>query len=437
VNLKQIETELEPHLNGITPFEWHIARHSLITAKSHNISQPKGHRSTSLMIALRSLISFFKLLFKALLSESHSFISSNSLEQRQRINSEYYNKLFHQLILNLNKKNISFCYLERSLLQKKKTYDFQYDSLCIDVAAFISSKFIPWALIKSFNPSKFETSKKTLNSLKIIFIYKFIFKFILKNLKVKNLYVSDAYCRFNKGLILAAKELKIHVIEFQHGVIHANHPGYNTYLNYDVSPYTPNELWTFSGSTDCNTIPKLTAIGNYQIDLVRQALKDNPKKDKLLVTLQIDCSYEVTEFIYRSLTLDNYELTLLKRSPSDKIYEPLNKHKNIIFSQNSFYDLLTESQVHITAYSTCAAEALSVGVPNIFINLSEKKAETYFPRIYQDQPSNNYYVSQPDQLLEAIKLAINNNDNNIYSDYFISNHNQHLKKNMERVLNEQ
>ena len=81
------------------------------------------------------------------------------------------------------------------------------------------------SIIQGSFPSSYLTREDIRKILILYFWRKKLFGYLLNHLKPKVLLLQTAYT--NHALVAAAKELKIKVIEFQHGIIDRHHPGYS------------------------------------------------------------------------------------------------------------------------------------------------------------------------------------------------------------------
>ena len=150
-----------------------------------------------------------------------------------------------------------------------------------------------------------------------IIIYKIIFYIY----KPKAIFLTCYYGK--EGILLAAKNRKIPVIEIQHGIIGYKHPAYNHKIL--ARDYYPDYLLTFGESEvnepSENFIFKNTqvyAIGSHYINYIGNKKTSNPietlikKYDfSIAVTMQSTIEEELLEFIKKAANLDEKILYLL------------------------------------------------------------------------------------------------------------------------------
>jgi hypothetical protein len=229
----------------------------------------------------------------------------------------------------------------------------------------------------NFNPNY--TIKKMITQYRVM-------KFLLRFKSPKVVFLAPTYTSF--GYVKAFKEKGIKVIEVQHGVIVKEHFGYNFHEKFDEH-YFPDYLLSFGeqeievfknnyGISSHHIVP----VGNYYLDYLNTNLKVDVNLEKTLkcfkksfvVSLQeidktealipniILCAKENTDCIFilkpRKLSVSFYK----------KEYEKLD---NVLFIDDlNIYQLISQTDFHITVYSTCAIEAPALGKHNILFNLN-------------------------------------------------------------------
>ena len=93
MNLKSIEDNFSSLCSMYSARQWHILRHSLISAFGKDKKSPNGHRSISLGLIFRSLFSLWPLIKVLITRKPSVLISTNSLEQRIDQDLNNYNKI--------------------------------------------------------------------------------------------------------------------------------------------------------------------------------------------------------------------------------------------------------------------------------------------------------------------------------------------------------
>jgi hypothetical protein len=71
-----------------------------------------------------------------------------------------------------------------------------------------------------------------------------------------------------------------------------------------------------------------------------------------------------------------------------------------IVTDPNFYELMKYVDIHVTAYSSCAIEAPSMGVRNLLINIGGY-AKSYYGHILRDEIVTRY-VETPRELVDEI-----------------------------------
>lgn len=249
----------------------------------------------------------------------------------------------------------------------------------------------------------------------------------------------------NLGYIRAFKEAGIKVVEMQHGVITKNHQAYNYAVEFDPIQF-PDVLWT---SGECqqtvfdheNEFPTkvIRPVGSYIIDHYRHShsqRKDTGKKKVLFAMQEGEVGAKLVDFILQLSEQYVNELEIIiqprRMAPQDYIRK-WPELVNVSFSNSNFYLAVGKVDIHSTIYSTTAIEALSLGVPNILINIDNQSKEQLGNEI-----GNNPYtriVETPIEFMEALNKfgfvssseVIKSNAFNILPDY---------KKNIKEAINE-
>ncbi len=266
-------------------------------------------------------------------------------------------------------------------------------------------------------------------------------KWFLKKHKIKTMFITSAYT--NMARVLAAKHLKINVIEMQHGLISAQHVGYNTIANAD-NRLLPNQVWVY-GKNDrlllsegnLVTKEKIKVIGQFYIDyLKRKPLKsifqDAHQKQFFCFTAQdveIENTIEYLNFIQESFP-EALIVFLHRKNSIDEMYKrglnPNIKAKEDIDT----YIYLKNCDIHFTIYSTCALESIALGTPSILFDFNglasnqfkEVEKNSKFLRIVQ---SKELLISSITELIEADKKeAANSADFYFNSNNFVDNINK-------------
>ena len=244
-----------------------------------------------------------------------------------------------------------------------------------------------------------------------------VFSFLLKFWKPQIIVLSDYYSALNLALIQAAKRQGILVVEIQHGVINLQHPAYSVDRSKIDSSLMPDFLWTFDPKLsetlgERSFIPneRIVCLGHPYLTLVKQKTKvRNPKKDstvRILVTLQSPVQAALIEFLKEAANLNpELHFTLLPRSLENaKLIPPLPTNQFTVLQSGDFYHLVTEHDLHLTVYSTCALEAPTLGIANILVDIDGWSKKVFGKQLSKENGS--VYISDPKELKAAVSEAL-------------------------------
>ena len=226
--------------------------------------------------------------------------------------------------------------------------------------------------------------------------------------KPKVLFLVSAYSYY--GYVKALKEKSVKIVEIQHGVINNSHVGYVIYSNYP-NLYFPDYLLSFGSNEKkilkhpnrFSEVTKIHPTGSYIIDYYKNNFKPQKELSELIkkyelsfcVSLQ-DCEvgFSIIPWIIEIAKNNPKNIFVLKprETPISYYKENYNFPTNTIFNNNlNIYELILHCDYHITAYSTTALEAPSLGKPNILFNI-ENKAMTYY-KIILTQNKSTFYLN--------------------------------------------
>jgi hypothetical protein len=220
-----------------------------------------------------------------------------------------------------------------------------------------------------------------------------IFTYLLKCVHPEYLLVADPG---EHALIAAAKELKIKVVELQHGLINRYHYAYSWQANamkhrpwmpipdrlFLHGEYTKQELDTNGFWRD-----KICVVGSLRMDQYRQCRVTKEKKQActLVFTTQgIDVG-KTTSFMIEFLELIKERLEFRLYIKLHPVYETSKTQYENAFQTDSrvkvllgieepsTYDLLTLADFHLSVSSTCHYDALGLGVPTVILPFSTYK----------------------------------------------------------------
>ena len=410
-------------------------------------------RDTSIWFQLKQIFSGWSLFFR----RYKTIIISNSLERRF-LDGQVYDKLFHYIS---NKNSMQPCLTIESKFPSNHypLHDYK-NKICTSRSIFFLREllyrliFLRKISIKEANVlNEFIEEQGVQVNLnyaikKNIAQYKVMYRFFKRRPEIKYVFLTVSYTNF--GLIKACKELGIKVVEVQHGVINSEHYGYSYHYTPNQNQF-PNYLLTL-GDADCdffhnnplNNILQVKSVGSFIIEYYLNQDKSisttQSYTSKVVVSLQ-DCETGISAVsTFIELAERNPNIAFYFKRRRTRLEEYLNKFKfpkNVFFEKDrSIYELIRDCDIHLTAYSSCALEAPSLGVRNILYNHNDKAKQYYLDKL--PEGSLNSYCSS----LEEIHLALNkfllknvsqdyvkqSNNHNIKSDYsnnidsFIENH---------------
>ncbi|WP_278575366.1 hypothetical protein [Fusobacterium ulcerans] len=225
-----------------------------------------------------------------------------------------------------------------------------------------------------------------INVEKIITRYKEDYYYYTKLFKEKELKRIYLVCSYGKeGLISAALDLGIKVIELQHGIINKYCSGYNFYNNKFIH-YIPNEIYLFGKYwAEFKNFPKNLKKEIYGYPYLKKQLlkyKNIDKKlDQVIFISQWLIGKKLSEKAVE-FALNNSEIKVIFRlHPIEftywkREYKKLFKYSNLknleVSDSNNknLYEYLTESKYLISTGSTVVYEALELGLKVGIIKLT-------------------------------------------------------------------
>jgi len=397
----------------------------------------KINKGQMLKMAFFSVFYGFKNFFK----RYKYFFYSDSMERR-KIENQYIDKSTDYLITKLgNSLDIE---LPLSNHYKKSLVPTE----------FIVSKFVfvilesiySFLFLRKIEISNEHIIRNFIDVYKIEFDYKssirkflaqyYITLFIAKIYKPKAVFFVCYYT--NIGRVLAYNHSNIKTFEIQHGLINSLHLAYNSQAKLD-NDYYPNYLFSFGenekklSNSDAFIYSnhQVFPIGNYYLDYI---YKQNLKSDK------INSLREAYKYIicvtgqkhYSEKLLINFLIEVTKISknilfifvPRDNDFEKeaLLGSQIILLPEFNCYELLLMSDYHSTVYSTCAIEALSLGVRNILINI-DNLSQIHYKDFLDSQTT--LFANTPEEFVEKIysfklinkETIVNLNKSNITPGY--------------------
>lgn len=379
------------------------------------------------------------------------FFSDSAQSTRRFIDGEYYDRLVDPIIDELNPKACLLIEIPspkhrpRTTTHTKRITSYTL----IEICARILEKFEESTLIENYEILKAIQAKYGINIAdeKILRLYrvkKRLYNILYKHLQPRAIFFVEYYRDIAR--VKAAKELDIKTIEVQHGSIGSEHPAYNSHLKID-GEYYPDLMLAYGEGEKQNPIDgffyesdQIYPVGNFIIDYVNEsypaekALQQDISKyvKSAAITLQKTVVDEMMRFIIEAAELDDDILFLIVPR------EPLNQNWSLpenvrIVTEPNFYQLMKYVDVHVTAFSSCALEAPSLGVRNILININDY-AKIYYGGLLRDEVITRY-VETPTELVDEINklMPIDKDAVMKKNSAFIT---PHYRSNLKRILRE-
>lgn len=211
------------------------------------------------------------------------------------------------------------------------------------------------------------------NSLLIFKIDYFLFKLLFKIKRTKTLYIVNAYSNF--GVVKAAHDCGVRVIEMQHGIFTRYHLGYSYPNNDNISNYCPDELWCYGQFWIEDTpLPKSMRPVIYGF-LYLTNLLQNFQKEKTSHQVLFASQGPISEGLYKlaqEFCRLRPDLNIIYRlHPSEILADYQSKltddlanfrlSSKDMHNEPSTYDLMAQSEFQVSVSSTTLLEGLYLG----------------------------------------------------------------------------
>lgn len=376
----------------------------------------KVNASTYKTILLTSFYGFFNW-FKSY----EAWVFSSKIN-RLKIDGKYHDRLYEYIGSKFNKTLFIEVTTDKHFKRKNVASKYIVSKSAFIllekiISLFISTKHIDKSVIAKINKDyniKYDANyaiKKMISQYKIM-------RFVLRFKKPKVVFLSPAYTAY--GYVKAFKEKGIKVIEVQHGVILKEHFGYNVYEKFDDS-YFVDYLLTFGGQEvevfkeSVNiTADKVIPAGNYYLDYISNHYEPDTKLESILknykksfvVSLQeIDKTDRLIPDIINCAKQNTDCVFILKprKLLAKTLEQKHGKLDNVIYIDDiNIYQLIMQTNFHITVYSTCAIEAPALGKQNILYNIGNLSKS-----IFENTLSNPITTTYVNDLNELTNLVHN------------------------------
>jgi hypothetical protein len=279
-----------------------------------------------------------------------------------------------------------------------------------------------------------------------------VMKFLLFFKSPEVVFISPSYMTY--GYVKALKEKKIKVVEVQHGVILKEHQGYNINSEFDSDYFVDyllvfgnNEKNVFGGDNLGINKENVIPVGSYYLDHIKQMFTPNSEIENLrigftktfCVSLQeLEVGEKLIPLIIESAKGNTNCLFLLKprKLPLSYYKNKYTYPKNVIFIDSvNVYQLILQSDFHITIYSTCALEAPSLGKRNILFNIDNKSKEYLGESLTNDTTS--LYVNTLEEfnaLVRSIEKSSSKDILQAHKDVLFANYTTNMDSFIQNVL---
>jgi hypothetical protein len=313
------------------------------------------------------------------------------------------------------------------------------------IGVFISTKKINLKIINEIKAEYNIDFNPNYSVKKIITQYK-LMKFILKFKKPKVVFISPGYTAY--GYVKALKEKGVKVIEVQHGVINKQHIGYNIYQSFNtlyfadyLLSFGKNEIEVFKGDNKGINFKNVIPVGNYYLDYILThhkpdktitKLKNNYDKSFVVSLQELESPLKIIPEIIKAANINKTFLFIFKPRKYPKTYYTKNYNlpNNIVVEENSnIYQLILDTDFHITVYSTTALEAPALGKFNILYNIDNRSREIFGDTLTNKKTTqivDNF--TEFNELIKHFNIPSSELIKNEHKNVIISNYKQNIDK---------
>lgn len=418
--LTEIEKKFQVDLSKI--HNWPLLRRLVGLSLIHSkMDIPKMERTQLILYKIRHALRSFKGIFN--IFKKYDTIVFGTFDNFRRIDGDYYvDRFCHDTIINYGLSNTLYVEKTHSYEEKKVPYKIVSYFLFRIFSSFLTSKVKPNKLLADIKIKYDLKIDFNLEERKFTCIYN-VFKLYFRLVKPKRVIVT---CYSFKSAIKAANDLKIHTMEFQHGVISNNFEYDFRLLN--KNNFSPKEIFVF-GVADKLYLKKykytnkVTVVGNFFQNYVMHNYKPkNLEQDKttICVSLQDDTYNEVMDIVtYCAKQNEDVNFMIIPRNIVPVLKKDL---KNVsVLTNFNLYEIMKISDYHITVYSTSCFEASSFGLKNLFINL-KNLSRLYYEEFIENNNYNYVFDEQQNLSEHIMNLGVNESKDEIIAanEYYYS-----------------
>ena len=378
----------------------------------------------------------------------YDYIYFTSFDDYRVVDGKNVNRLIHEFSLNIKDAKILEIQSTLSLNKDSELSNINYISnTFIIIFRLILSRFITIEPIDSI-AKEFDKNGVYLNvngTVKEYIAYKVLYKLLFKIIKPKMVVTT---CYSHMLATKSANDLGIDTLEFQHGKI-SEHYAYTIKERIDSSFY-PKYIALF-GEEDRTYLNSSKYIKDKEnIFLVGSMLVSyysNKTNNKILslreqyskiiaITLQWTVLDEVIEYIKRESKLNKeYCFILIPRKKEELNSYTFDTNNIKIFLDLTCYEIVANSDYHLTVSSTCAHEAPSLGIKNIFYNIRNLSNISFGQYIKSN--SFNLLLKPNQHISEIIDLDLDESKESIMNknrDLIYPNYVDNINKMVEDIL---
>jgi len=403
---------------------WEIALETNIS-NNKSSSNIKYNKFLLIKLFIKNIISMLLSLFNKYdvicftTSDDYKYLHRN---QVNRLTETFLNKYKNQKILEF----------QSGLFINKSEEERQYiPSFLFLILSNILSK-----IIRLNGASEIEKELKKvdikINSKKILKKYlanKMLCDFMFKIYRPKLIITT---CYSFMPIIKSANDLGIETLEFQHGSI-INHFAYEIDEETN-STFYPRNLIVF-GTKVVKYLKKkhygknIFAVGNMFVDYYskkrNKSILELKKNYECIISISLQWTVleKTIEYVRKQAKENKSICFILIPRTNDELNNYSFDEVNIkIFNNLNCYEIAANSDYHMTCYSTCAIEAPSLGIENIFLNINNL-SEKYLGKFIIEKEFNqlisfneNLNIILNKRKISKEKIILENEDN-IISNY--------------------
>ncbi|MDS1369871.1 hypothetical protein RJ999_02045 [Aliarcobacter butzleri] len=359
---------------------WEIA---LRNNAVNNVSLNKvSHKKISLLkLFLKSILLLIISLFK-----KYDYIIFSTSDDYRNIDGKFKNRLTDELIEKYENSNILEIQASFDIIKSSKNRNYLPQFIFL-IFVDIFSKFVRISKIDSIEDELKKINIK-IDSKKIIKKYissQKIHKFLFNLYRPKKIFTT---CYSFMPIVKLANDLNIDTLEFQHGVIE-NHFAYDVRTDIN-SIFYPKKIAVFGINTlkyleqryySTNIFPVGNMLVHHYSKKMNEYIINLKKEYKLVicVSLQWTIIKDMVNYVEKQAEIYKDICFILIPRSKNELSDYISIFDNIKILENiNCYEIAANSDYHMTCYSTCALEAPSLGVENIFLNINGLSEKYFF-----------------------------------------------------------